>query len=257
MGKRRAFRRFSRKLAAALGLALLASGCCMSNPGGNGCRLDDSSAGEAALAGGIVDPNASAMFKPAQTVLRNHCVQCHTAFGSYTEAEWLSSGYVTAGDPNNSPVYNRLRNAGAGGTENMPPAGALPAADRNAIKNWISGLSTGNTSGAAARLAAAFTALGRTYPNTGKSCLNCHSVQRTAASGAYGGATVPAFGTFTTSNQFVTSGLVIDGNPSLSWLYRALRTHGDIGTMPQGETASMSAQDAAAISDWITNLSNP
>jgi mono/diheme cytochrome c family protein len=243
--------------ASALATTLLLSGCCFSNPGGAGCKLDDSSAGEAALAVGTVDPNASTLFKPAQAVLRNNCVQCHTAFGSYSEAEWLSSGYVTAGDPANSPIFTRLRNAGAGGTENMPPAGALPASDRTAVKNWISGLSTGSSSGSATRLAAAITALGRTYPNSGKSCLNCHSVQRTATSGAYGGATVPAFGTFTTSNQFVTSGLVVDGNPSLSWLFRALRTHGDIGSMPAGESVSMSVQDAATISDWITNLSNP
>jgi mono/diheme cytochrome c family protein len=230
------------------------TGCCFG--GGPGCMLSDSSLGDAGV---VADPNASALFGPAQTIFKKQCIQCHASFGTYSEAGWIASGYIVPGDAANSTIYNRIRGTGVGGPQNMPPGTTIATSDADAIKNWIMGMNSGNVpaTGASQRLAAAMIVLNKTYPVTGKTCMNCHNVTRVAVSGAFSGATVPAFGLFTQDSNFVTSGLVVTGFPVNSWLYRSLRTHGDIATMPKGETVSISAGDAATLSDWITNIGNP
>ena len=80
----------------------------------------------------------SPALKAARAVFQRSCVQCHSVFGSYKDAEWIASGLVSPGSPLNSTLYMRLRGAGLNGSqENMPPDTALDSSDRQLIYDWI------------------------------------------------------------------------------------------------------------------------
>ncbi len=78
----------------------------------------------------------SPQFEAFRTVVRNNCIQCHAIFLSYTEAQWVSQGYVSSpGDPAQSAMYLKLR--GASDTGNMPPTSTLAITDLAAVYDWI------------------------------------------------------------------------------------------------------------------------
>src|SRR5690242_9659431 len=113
-----------------VGLLFLAtatlSACCPD--GGTSCKLSDSSSQDALLvlgASDTVDPNASPLFPAAKSVFKKNCAQCHASFSTFTEAQWVSEGYVSIGQPNQSTVFQRIRGTASGGPENMPPGVTL------------------------------------------------------------------------------------------------------------------------------------
>jgi uncharacterized membrane protein len=89
--------------------------------------------------GGSVTAGATIAFSGARQVIVNRCASCHSDFSSYTEAQWQNLGYVVAGDPASSALYQRLR--GTGGTNsNMPPNASLDYAEIESIRTWINNL---------------------------------------------------------------------------------------------------------------------
>jgi len=72
----------------------------------------------------------------------------------------------------------------------------------------------------------------------------------------YAGTLVPFFASFTSESEFVVSGTVGPGYPDRSWLYRALKTYGDINSMPKtGTPLSHSEEDD--VSKWILGIGLP
>ena len=205
---------------------------------------------------------ATARFESARSIFQTNCVSCHAAYNSYSEARWVSIGYVAAGDPAGSEIYSRLRGSNSSGVKNMPPVGQLSAEEFTTIETWITRIDEGSDCGttdtgsgeeetttAAERTAAALQVLAT-------SCNSCHTAARTATSSAYLGSSVPTFGNtsqFSTDSDFVIRGLISVGDAENSWLFRVLKTHGDIATMPKNAEA---ISDAAAtiLEDWINGI---
>ena len=91
------------------------------------------------------------------------------------------------------------------------------------------------------------------------SCVSCHTTTQAGSQG-----TVAAFATIaqsyvagttdltTLNTYFVQNNLVLQGNPSSSWIYQALKAYGSINSMPQ--TGTLSASDANSLSTWISNI---
>lgn len=232
-------------------------------------QVDNSQSNDEAVfgdgGGGTGGVGNSDRFSSVKTILRRNCASCHSEFGTYSETQFVTTGYVVAQAPGSSALFTKLRNAGYGG--NMPPAGALTPEEISAIREWIMSLSRGGTGGtggggpdAATRRQAAFAVL-----NT--KCKTCHMVGRLATSNEYSGRALPAWGSYltdTSDNNFVLNDMVFPGFPNQSWLYRALKTYGDLTggvgkgfeLMPVGG-AAITAQEEQAIREWILGIGNP
>ena len=84
------------------------------------------------------DPN----FAGAFSVIKSRCVNCHSGYhnswASYTTNEdWLASGLVNRGDPDNSRLIRRIINSGSPGA-NMPLGqGRLPDSEYQLLRKWI------------------------------------------------------------------------------------------------------------------------
>jgi mono/diheme cytochrome c family protein len=195
------------------------------------------------------------LYVAAQTIIQQNCVTCHSNFSNQTQAEWIASLYIVPGSPQNSELFGHIKGSNVGGAEDMPQGGQLSAADVTTIRQWITSITTattttgGSTNTAATRSAAAQAVIA-------VNCASCHTVTRTATSSDYSGATVPTFASFNTDSQYVQSGMIYPEFPTNSWIYRALKVHGDIATMP--ETGSpLSDTDAQTIYNWILDIDNP
>jgi uncharacterized membrane protein len=222
------------------------------------CRVQtmNSVNGDATAFGSTVPAGSSPLFAEAHQVFVTNCVSCHAYFAGYAEQDFITNGYVVVGQPLQSMLFQKLSGAVPGGTGDMPQGGQLPASDITTIQNWISGIqatptpsSSGGPLNAEQRTAAAVAVIQH-------SCASCHDTTRTATSTAYDGATVPAFAAFTTNSQFAQSGIIIENQPSESWLYQALLTYGSLNLMPEGGPA-LSSTDAATLNTWITGINNP
>lgn len=85
-------------------------------------------------------PEASGPFAEVQQILASECSDCHN-FHTLSEETLVSSGYLMAGDPENSSLFYRLSNSsGSNGPKNMPPSGALIENDLLIIFDWIESL---------------------------------------------------------------------------------------------------------------------
>jgi hypothetical protein len=176
---------------------------------------------------------------------------------------WISLGYVVAGDAANSEIYGRLRGSNGNGEQNMPPVGQLSAEDLSSMESWINyiedtsgcdsgdgGDSDGGDGSTATERTSAALAVLATY------CNSCHTSARTGISSAYLGVTVPTFGNtsqFASDSDFVIAGLVSIGDPSSSWIFRALKTHGDINSMPKN-AAAISDTAKTTLENWIEGI---
>lgn len=218
------------------------------------------------------DPGA-VRFAEARRVLRQSCVSCHAAFGAYNEVDWLGFGYVVAGSAAESHLYRKIRGAGVGGDENMPPGITLRAGDLGAIRSWIdqmgahepagedpapgssAGPSPAATPNATARRQAALAVITQ-------KCKSCHGAAAGAQKNPHGaspfaGIAVPYFADFTTDEEFEQL-LVVTGQPAQSWLIRALKGHGqDIGCMPPSGNSAVTVEEKAKLDDWITKMRQP
>jgi hypothetical protein len=83
---------------------------------------------------------SSVRFTNSMQIISNSCVSCHSNFQPFltNEQAWVQNGFVTPGQPTNSPLWNSLRGSG-GSPANMPPVPLpqLSAADLATISNWI------------------------------------------------------------------------------------------------------------------------
>jgi|GEM_PF-2916823 len=206
------------------------------------------------------DPNA-VRFSAFRAILRQKCVGCHAAFAAYSSTDWVAYGYILPRDPVNSPLYRKLRGANVGGEQNMPPVGALSSTQLAQVWDFAALYATSSLppppSGGGSRTERFIAA----QAVIATRCASCHSVPparvgvSTGGSG-YAGTSVPFFPTFTSESEFVVSGMVDPGYPDRSWLYRALRTYGDINSMPK-TGPPLSAAENDAISKWILGIGLP
>ena len=91
---------------------------------------------------GNANSNASAQFKAVLTAMKK-CQKCHGEWLSFQEADFISTGLVVPGDPQNSMLYYRNINATSNsGPKNMPNLGLPPLSttELNSLITWISSL---------------------------------------------------------------------------------------------------------------------
>lgn len=84
------------------------------------------------------DPNFSSAF----SVIQQRCISCHSGthdtWNRYSsDDQWINSGLVHRGDPDNSPLIKRIINTGISGS-NMPQGmGAIPDSEYQLLRKWI------------------------------------------------------------------------------------------------------------------------
>ncbi|MBL7716369.1 MAG: hypothetical protein JNL01_12960 [Bdellovibrionales bacterium] len=118
-------------------LCLILSGCGNFFQTLNSSAEDEAKYGSGdAIVASAADP---AKFRAAREILIGRCVRCHSEVGTNTEAEFKASSTlsVAAGDPASSTLYRRIKGAGVGGNENMPPAEVLTSSELQQIRDWI------------------------------------------------------------------------------------------------------------------------
>jgi hypothetical protein len=108
---------------------------------------NSSTSDEARFGGGTVGDGTPAgdRFAAAYTIIKDECFGCHPAtLAKYnTQQAWIDNGYVVAGDPLGSTVYQSIRGSDATscndsrGCQNMPQDDALSADAILTIKDWI------------------------------------------------------------------------------------------------------------------------
>jgi uncharacterized membrane protein len=249
-----------RQITAVLGATLVVASAALIS-----CKVQtDNSVNGDATVFGVAAPVGSNLFEQVNGIVQQNCATCHNAFPSYSQEQWIANGYVVAGDPTASLMFQKIRGAIPGGSGDMPQGGQLSASEISTIQNWIESInapapsptpsSSSGGGGGGGLTAAQRTTAALAVIQT--SCASCHGVTQTAISADYAGATVPAFAAFTTDAQFVVGGMVTEGQPSESWLYEALLTYGTINLMPEGGPA-LSAGSSATLNNWITNIGNP
>lgn len=79
----------------------------------------------------------------ANEIIQNKCTNCHTSnihafWGAFdTNAEWVASGRVVAGDPNASTLITKLKNYGGNMPDQTPE---LTDAEAQALRDWVTGI---------------------------------------------------------------------------------------------------------------------
>lgn len=195
-------------------------------------------------------------FAAFQNVVTTYCKDCHNGspgdmlspWAAYTtQDEWICNLNISPGDPDGSIFYQKLRQvSGSGG--NMPkltgaaaPARSLNQDEIDDVRNYI--LSIDDQSGGGGNPQEFLDALA-VLGNPAYNCMGCHATVR--------GGGIPAFGTFTSSSEFVASGLVVPGQSIDSWLMISLKNNG--GPMPQGALPALSAPDLEKLQTWINGI---
>lgn len=206
----------------------------------------------ALLVAALFTTGFSSEFDNIQPILEKRCSACHLAFTLYSEEDWLDTGYLWPGSPADSILYRRLRGANVGGKEDMPKDGPLGPEELKIFESWILNLPpiTPPSQSAAERSKKALTILT-------KACASCHGKEGLKAkSPDYKGTFIPPFSLFTTDGEFVTQGLVLQGNAEESWLYDSLKGIGTIQTMPL-ESETLTTTDLETLRLWIEKLGEP
>ncbi|MBY0386078.1 hypothetical protein K2X05_13045 [bacterium] len=109
----------------------------------SGCLdiYNSSTEGSGGLAVGAGDSPA---FVAAKTLFTINCGSsgCHPGFGSKSEAEFISEGFVVVADPENSKIYYRLAGStGTMGNKNMPQGQPpLDSTQLQVVSDWIMGI---------------------------------------------------------------------------------------------------------------------
>jgi mono/diheme cytochrome c family protein len=118
-----------------LGLSVLLGACIQ--------QLQNSVSGDRVTYKRHSDNPAIQRFYNVQDVFASNCVQCHPNFGSWTEADFKTEltpkdglNYVTAGDLDDSEIYQNLQGVTPGGEmpKNGPP---LSPGEVQTIATWI------------------------------------------------------------------------------------------------------------------------
>ena len=82
----------------------------------------------------------SSAFFSARDVMISRCFTCHSEWALLNEDEFESTGLVTGGDPNVSPLYIKISGNDSGIQGDMPPSDSLSADEIQRIKSWIIGM---------------------------------------------------------------------------------------------------------------------
>jgi mono/diheme cytochrome c family protein len=90
----------------------------------------------------VIVEGANNNFPKAYAILQKNCTSCHfnyhSAWNAYnTEEKWLDAGLVNRGDPENSFLIKRMKNAGGPGATMPIAAEAVSEADFKILKKWI------------------------------------------------------------------------------------------------------------------------
>ena len=107
---------------------------------GQDYNSSSSDAGQYAPIEGINSSTAGgARLLAAYRVMQSKCFQCHSAWSTYkTNALWVSSGKVVAGNTSASSAYTSLKNNNG----NMPPDpyAQLTTEELETVTSWIQGM---------------------------------------------------------------------------------------------------------------------
>lgn len=99
------------------------------------CQNENSNSDDAPIVTG------TPQFLAANAIMADKCVSCHEhSFHLMTEAQFVTSGRVLGGDPQNSPIYYRLTGSTSPNVspKNMPTDGNdLTADELNVMITWI------------------------------------------------------------------------------------------------------------------------
>lgn len=110
---------------------------------GTSCgKIQNSSSFDNVLYGDFTN-TGSANYVTAKNAIDSHCLQCHSAWKTYTEQSFIDAGLVVRGSPANSKLYYRnILATDVPGTHNMPTSGypPIPQSDITAMSQWISAL---------------------------------------------------------------------------------------------------------------------
>lgn len=80
----------------------------------------------------------TANFLAAKAVVAASCLNCHSAWGSYSEQDYVNNFLVTQGNPSASLLYTSLRGNDTGVAGTMPIGAAnLTNEDMRKIRDWI------------------------------------------------------------------------------------------------------------------------
>ncbi len=84
----------------------------------------------------------TSLFLNARAVLAVNCMGCHSAWGSYTQQEYISKFLVIQASPADSIIYSRLRGNDVGIAGDMPAGGRpnLTSEEMKKIRDWISSI---------------------------------------------------------------------------------------------------------------------
>jgi hypothetical protein len=98
-----------------------------------GCQIhNDSSQDDVIYSGGDIESQA-------RRVLATSCTPCHS-FYQDTKIQLIANDIIVEGDPESSELILRLRGSALGGSEDMPPTGAIALKDIQILKDWITSL---------------------------------------------------------------------------------------------------------------------
>lgn len=111
-----------------------------SSAAGASSALDPSSGSSVGNASSVSVPPQPEAFVAARAVLQAHCVRCHPAVDFETEAEALQTGWVRAGDPENSRLLRRNRFSSSANADMPPEPTTFSAVDHETLRSWIAGL---------------------------------------------------------------------------------------------------------------------
>ena len=123
-----------KKILSLIILSVVLSSC------GQDYNSSSNDAGQYAPIEGIDSSTAGgARLLAAYRVMQSKCFQCHSSWATYkTNALWVSSGKIVAGNPSASSAYTSLKNNNG----NMPPDpyAQLTTEELETVTNWIQGM---------------------------------------------------------------------------------------------------------------------
>jgi hypothetical protein len=90
----------------------------------------------------VLNAGGDTNFVSAFQIINNRCISCHSGYhnnwsGQNSDNQWLNSGYINRGDPNNSLLIKRIINSGEVGANMPQDADSIPESEFAALKNWI------------------------------------------------------------------------------------------------------------------------
>ena len=197
-------------------------------------------------------PAPTTPFEKAEAIMKVSCVGCHADFKTTKEADFVSNGYVIAGNAEQSDLFVMLIGSGStlDGAPTMPKKGPPLTADQiQDIKTWIDGMksspSPSSSPSPAPSLAsppAPATPFAQAQAIISVSCATCHEHT--------------AFANYKEAD-YVSNGYIVSGNAEQSDLYAMLIGSGSTmdGTpdMPK-KGPPLTPSQLSIIKNWIDGI---